>query len=83
MAEPASYWLNILNKYLINAPMVVSKGVPSIQKKIEIAEKETERIAKQIENLGKEGLKKKEKELEEAIAENNVRTDLSSLIFFF
>ncbi|XP_033228376.1 uncharacterized protein C05D11.1-like isoform X2 [Belonocnema kinseyi] len=70
MVEPASYWLNILNKYLINAPIAISKGIPSIEKKNEIAEKEKERIAKQIENLGKEGLEKKKRELEEAIAEN-------------
>ncbi|XP_033227850.1 uncharacterized protein C05D11.1-like [Belonocnema kinseyi] len=70
MEEPASYWLNLLNKYFISAPVVFSKGIPSIEKKIEMAKAEKERIAKQIESLGKDGLEKKERELHEAIMEN-------------
>ena len=75
MTEPATYWLTLLNKYFVNAPVVVSKGIPSIKKKMEMAKNEKERIAKQIEKLGKEGLEKMKKELEEAIAENEVRIE--------
>lgn len=87
MEEPASYWLNLLNKYFISAPVVFSKGVPSIEKKIEMAKTEKERITKQIESLGKEGLKKKERELQEAIMENEVKVESGyifclSLIFY-
>ena len=76
MNEPTLYWLSLLNKYFINAPSVITKGIPSIDKKIEMAKKENERIIKQIETLGKEGLKKKERELQEAIMENEVKVGL-------
>lgn len=49
-----------------------SKGIPSIKKKMEMTKEEDERIAKQKESLGKEGLERKKKEIEEAIAENEV-----------
>ena len=73
MEEPASYWLNVLNEYFINSPVVVSKGIPSIEKNLKLAEKEKERIAKQIESLGEEGLKEKNRKLQEAISENEVK----------
>ncbi|XP_043476736.1 uncharacterized protein C05D11.1-like [Leptopilina heterotoma] len=69
-SEPASFWLNLLNKQFVDAPFVFTKGIPSIKKKIEMTKEEEERIEKQKQKLGDEGLKKKEKELEEAIAEN-------------
>ncbi|XP_076234685.1 uncharacterized protein C05D11.1 [Calliopsis andreniformis] len=71
-AEPESYWLNLLKKYLLDPPVVLVKGIPSLEKRRELSEKEKERIAKQIEELGEEGLRKKEKELSDAIAKNEV-----------
>ncbi|XP_066596217.1 uncharacterized protein C05D11.1-like [Prorops nasuta] len=70
MEEPHSYWIGLLHKYLINGPMVIIKGIPSVEKQLELTQKESDRVSDQIENLGEEGLKKKEKELEEAIIEN-------------
>lgn len=70
--EPESYWLNLLKTYFIDPPFVIVKGIPSLEKKHELTEKEKIRVAKQIENLGKEGLQEKERKLQEAIAKNNV-----------
>lgn len=77
-SEPASFWLNLLNKQFVDAPFVFTKGIPSIKKKIEMTKEEEERIEKQKQKLGVEGLKKKEKELEDAIAENEVIIPLQS-----
>ncbi|KAL2732287.1 uncharacterized protein V1477_014528 [Vespula maculifrons] len=68
--EPESYWLNLLKKYLIDTPVVIVKGIPSIEKRHQLMEEEKARVAKQIESLGKEGLQKKEKELQEAVIQN-------------
>ncbi|KAL2723884.1 uncharacterized protein V1478_008397 [Vespula squamosa] len=68
--EPESYWLNLFKKYLIDAPVVVVKGIPSIEKRHQLMEEEKARVAEQIESLGKEGLQKKEKELQEAVIQN-------------
>lgn len=70
--EPESYWLNLLKTYFIDPPFVIVKGIPSLEKKHELTEKEKVRVAKQIENLGKEGLQEKERKLQEAIAKNNI-----------
>lgn len=70
--EPESYWLNLLKTYFLESPFVLVKGIPSLEKRHELTEKEKDRVAKQIENLSKEGLQEKEKELQEAIAKNDV-----------
>ncbi|XP_003399672.2 uncharacterized protein C05D11.1 [Bombus terrestris] len=70
--EPESYWLNLLKTYFLESPFILIKGIPSLKKRHELTEKEKDRVAKQIENLGKEGLQEKEKELQEAIAKNDI-----------
>lgn len=71
--EPESYWLNLLKKYFIGTPMVIAKGIPSIEKQRTSTQLEEKRIAKQIEKQGAEGLKQREIELKQAIEENDVR----------
>ncbi|CAK9798548.1 Uncharacterized protein C05D11.1 [Anthophora plagiata] len=70
--EPNSYWLNLLKTYFLDAPFVIVKGIPNLEKRHELTEKEKNRVTKQIENLGNDGLKQKEKELQEAIATNEI-----------
>ncbi|XP_078049942.1 uncharacterized protein C05D11.1 [Augochlora pura] len=70
--EPESFWLDLLKKCFLDTPMVFVKGIPSLEKQRELTEKEKERVAKQIKELGEEGLRLKQKELEDAIANNNV-----------
>lgn len=71
-SEPESYWLNLLKTYLIDAPLAIVKGIPSLEKQRELTQKEKERVAKRIESLGKEGLERNEKELQEAIVQNSI-----------
>lgn len=71
--EPESYWLNLLKRYLIEAPMVVINGIPSCEKQKELADIEKKRVAKQIESLGKEGLEKKAQDLQNAMMRNEAR----------
>ncbi|XP_015108597.1 uncharacterized protein C05D11.1 [Diachasma alloeum] len=68
--EPESYWINLLKKYLIDAPMAVVNARPSIEKQKEIADGEQKRFAERRQTLGEEGLKLKEKEIQEAVAKN-------------
>lgn len=69
--EPADFWVKLLTKYFVSAPMVTVKGVPSIEEQQKMSEAEEKRVKKQIETLGKEGLLAKEKLLQEAIEYNN------------
>ncbi|KAK0087176.1 hypothetical protein PV325_001628 [Microctonus aethiopoides] len=68
--EPASYWMNLLKQYLIDAPMAVVNATPSIAKQKELEETEKKRIAERIEKLGTEGLEKKVIEYQNAVAQN-------------
>ncbi|KAJ6503445.1 Metalloenzyme, LuxS/M16 peptidase-like protein [Mycena vitilis] len=64
-------WTDLLQKYYIDSHSVVVRGKPSasLAKKLESDEKA--RTAAQVEQLGAEGLKKAEQELEEAKAEHD------------
>jgi len=63
----ATFWLNIIKDVFIDSYKVVVKGRPSMKKVQELTEKEDERVQKQIEDLGTDGLKKKAMEIENAI----------------
>lgn len=52
--------------------MIVVNGIPSIEKQRALTQEEEERITKQIEKLGTDGLEQKEIELQQAIKENEV-----------
>ncbi|CAD6227691.1 GSCOCG00001371001-RA-CDS [Cotesia congregata] len=69
--EPASFWINLLKKYLIDAPSAVINATPSIDKQKEMDEQEKKRIAERIKQLGKEGLEEKEKAYLEAVKQND------------
>ncbi|XP_001603808.1 uncharacterized protein C05D11.1 [Nasonia vitripennis] len=68
--KPVTYWIELLNKYFIQAPSAVMKGIPSIDKQQELADIEQKRVSEQIKKLGPEGLKKKDQELQKSIVEN-------------
>ncbi|XP_012262723.1 uncharacterized protein C05D11.1-like [Athalia rosae] len=68
--EPASYWIKLLNNYLIHAPMVVVRGFPSQEKQVEMGVSERTRVEQQIAELGEEGLRIKKQELQEAMLVN-------------
>lgn len=56
----------------MNTPLIVAKGIPSIEKQHALTQEEKSRTMKQIETLSSEGLEEKEKELVKAIEENEV-----------
>jgi len=70
--EPSAFWLTLLNDYVINAKMVVVIGEPSEEKMKTSGEEEKQRVATQVQALGKEGLKKKADIVEEAVEKNGV-----------
>ncbi|KAJ6646667.1 hypothetical protein Bhyg_01880 [Pseudolycoriella hygida] len=66
-----SYWLGLLNEYMIDSKYVVIRGYPSIAEQQRLAQ-EKERIDMQREELGPEGLETKANELMEAMANNEI-----------
>lgn len=70
--EPLSYWKNLLKRYLIDAPFGIVNAKPSIEKQKEIASNEVKRISERKIKLGKDGLEKKEIELQNAISQNEI-----------
>ncbi|KAF5377430.1 hypothetical protein D9615_005325 [Tricholomella constricta] len=64
-------WTNLLQMYYIEAPSVVILGKPSAALAEKLERDEKARIAQQVKDLGPEGLKKAEAELEVAKAEHD------------
>ncbi|KAL7287806.1 hypothetical protein TKK_0018181 [Trichogramma kaykai] len=70
-SKPEAYWLGLLKKYLTDAPSAVMKGIPSVIKLQELSEAEQNRVEEVKKKLGPQGLSLKEKELDEAVLEND------------
>ncbi|KAG8228414.1 hypothetical protein J437_LFUL003887 [Ladona fulva] len=70
LSEPKEFWLGLLKRYLVTAPSVVVRGVPSKRKKEELEEEEKKRVEEQRKTLGPDGLSEKEKQLIAATEEN-------------
>ncbi|XP_044726839.1 uncharacterized protein C05D11.1-like [Chrysoperla carnea] len=68
--EPKEFWINLIKKYLFEAPMITIKGVPSIAEQKKMVEEEMSRVQKQIKELGEDGLKTKAEALEAALSHN-------------
>lgn len=69
-SEPEEYWKDLMKTYFIDKPFVVIIGEPSQKEMVEMAELEEKRVEKQREDLGEDGLKQKEEELNRAKEEN-------------
>uniref|UniRef100_A0A182P602 Peptidase M16C associated domain-containing protein n=1 Tax=Anopheles epiroticus TaxID=199890 RepID=A0A182P602_9DIPT len=67
-----SFWIALLNNYIVNNKHVVVRAVPSIKENERTASAEQERLEKQRETLGESGLKKMETILADAMASNEV-----------
>ena len=68
----AEDWAGLIQTYLVDAPFVCVRGVPSPRLAKELVETEKERIRVQRETLGEAKLKDLEAQLEQANANNNV-----------
>ncbi|XP_037047629.1 uncharacterized protein C05D11.1-like [Bradysia coprophila] len=66
-----SYWLDLLKEYMIDSKYAVIKGYPSIAEQQRIAQ-DKDRIEKQREELGPEGLETKAAELLDAMTKNAI-----------
>ncbi|KAF9270307.1 hypothetical protein L218DRAFT_952466 [Marasmius fiardii PR-910] len=71
-------WTDLLQKYYIDPPSVTVTGRPSAALAEQLEKDEKRRIEAQVKRLGPEGLKKAEKELEEAKVEHDkpIPTDI-------
>lgn len=70
--ENKDYWSGLIKKHFLDGTYVMVSGRPSSSLAEEMSKEETERIAKQRELLGSEGLKEKEEALEKAIMANEI-----------
>ncbi|KAL3282009.1 hypothetical protein HHI36_005212 [Cryptolaemus montrouzieri] len=69
--EPKSYWISLLKKYLLDNKFIAIRCKPSKEEQQKMCLEEKERISKQIDVLGQEGLKHKGEELKSAIEFND------------
>ena len=75
-SEPESFWVEILCRFIIDKKVIVVVGDPSAEEMKRTGEEEKERVRKQAEDLGENGLKGKQESLEKAIAENEASFSL-------
>ncbi|XP_060071887.1 uncharacterized protein C05D11.1-like isoform X2 [Ylistrum balloti] len=68
--EKEDFWKSLLAKFLLSDVQVVIEGVPSKSFMEESGQKEKDRVAKQQEQLGEDGMKKLGERLEKATEEN-------------
>lgn len=89
----AGQWAELLDKWFASAPSITVVGKPSAKLSAEIEKVEKERVAKQKEEYGPDGLKKLAEELEKAKEESDLPipeevltsfpvTNVSSELFF-
>ena len=77
--EPEEFWVGLLKKYVQDQKMVVVVADPSDEFMQVMGNDEKERVKKQIEALGEEGLKEKQVILDKAIVKNEVWNIISGV----
>ena len=73
-SEPDSFWTDLISDLMIKSPRVVVMGIPSIELQEKMRKEEEERIQKQRDSLGEEGLRKKQETLDAAMEKNEEET---------
>lgn len=68
--KDSSFWISLIQKYLLDQPYVNIVGMPSIEYAKELQQKEKDRIQEQREKLGKKKLEELQSYLDKAIMEN-------------
>ena len=69
--KPVVFWQNLLQETLVDNPLVVVQGQPDAHLVPRLRREEEERVHRQREQLGEQGLVLKHQELHEAIADNS------------
>lgn len=71
--KPDTYFLNLLKNYFVDAPMVVVKGIPSLNAQSKLLQEEKIHITKHSQKLRQQRLKQRiRKRLNQAFKETNV-----------
>jgi len=70
--ETEDFWVSLVKSYLVEAPCATIRGKPSLSKLEEMTGEEQRRIEQQKADLGEEGLKEKQRILDESIQLNQV-----------
>ena len=73
--QTAQFWLDLVNDIFNERKYIAVKGIPSLELSRNLTETEAIRTANQIESLGPEGLQRKAKELEDAVASQTLPSD--------
>ncbi|GLH01355.1 Presequence protease, mitochondrial [Gryllus bimaculatus] len=68
--EPEEFWINLLKRYLVDAPSVTVRGIPSVEEQQAMAVGEKKRIEAQRNSLGTKGLEANGEKLKNATTEN-------------
>lgn len=69
--EPKSFWVSLLNKYLVDNKYVAVQCIPSTDEYEKMIKEEEKRITKQVESIGEKGLEEKKQILEKAVEFNS------------
>lgn len=78
-SEKIQFWLDLLRKYFVDSHSVTVRSIPSIAEKEKLAKEEADRLEQRRLELGEDGLAKKGRELEAAMAENDAPPPLEML----
>ncbi|KAI5704049.1 hypothetical protein M8J75_001491 [Diaphorina citri] len=68
--EPLDFWVSLIRSFLVEAPHIVIRGVPSVEEQKRLAQEEDERLAARVKALGKSGLNEKNELLMKSTEEN-------------
>ncbi|RZC37564.1 C05D11.1-like, partial [Asbolus verrucosus] len=71
LKEPKSFWVALMKKYFVDNKYVAVQCIPSKDEHNRMAEEEADRVKKQIDLLGEDGLNVKGKLLEDAVKFNS------------
>ncbi|KAK3859607.1 hypothetical protein Pcinc_034292 [Petrolisthes cinctipes] len=66
LQQSCQYWVDLLCKYVMDAPSVVVRGVPSLAESTRLEEEEKKRVEARKAELGEEGLKMWKEKVEKA-----------------
>lgn len=75
LTKSSSFWIDLINKYMISKPKAVVKGVPSKARAKALQAEEKRRVSRRSHELGRRGLNQLAREAEAARLQNGVRHD--------
>jgi len=93
LKKDETYWLELIQQYLIDRPSITIKGLPSQEQAKKLVDQENTRLEKQIKDLGEQKIKELAQHLEDSKTYNdrpadpsiiaNIKTPSAESISFF